>query len=163
MSSGSKASLDPHQPVAERNRRISGWPWPLGVRCLIVLLVLAGALGLRLYGKLTGAAPQRSYRVAPILLVDANTAPAGVLESLPHVGPALVRRIIEQRTIRPFDSIADLRQRVRGLGPATLALLSGHLRIGTRGEPQAGPLETLGRSAPGGQRLAQGPRPPTSR
>jgi hypothetical protein len=97
-----------------------------------------------------------------VLAVDPNSAPAGVLESLPHLGPALVKKIIEQRAIRRFDSIADMRQRVRGLGPATLALLSPHLRFGTSGE-RAEPPAMQGDSVPGDQRLAQGPNRDASR
>jgi competence protein ComEA len=65
-----------------------------------------------------------------VLVVDPNSAPPEVLGALPHVGGALVKKIVEQREIGPFQSLGDLRRRVRGLGPATLARLAPHLRIG---------------------------------
>ena len=52
-----------------------------------------------------------------------------MLGALPHVGPSLVKKLVEQREVRPFASIEDLRRRVRGLGPATMARLAPHLRI----------------------------------
>jgi len=64
-----------------------------------------------------------------LLKVDPNTVPPHVLEALPQVGPAMVGRIVSERDIRTFNSIADLR-RVRGFGPATMARLSRHLVIG---------------------------------
>src|SRR5258708_39272281 len=53
------------------------------------------------------------------LRVDVNTAPPGVLEALPRIGPALAGRIIEAREERLFVSADDLDRRVRGIGPAT--------------------------------------------
>jgi hypothetical protein len=157
------APLDLRQRVAGQRGSVTGWPWPLCVRGLLLLLTLAGAVGLRLFSLVTRCAPQRSYRSAPVLVVDPNTAPSGVLEALPHVGPALVRRIIKEREVSPFESIADLRRRVRGLGPATIALLSAHLRIESNGKEVQEPMTTMERSALGAERLAQGPRLPTSR
>ena len=91
-----------------------------------------------------------------MLLVDPNTAPASVLEALPHVGPSLARRLIEQREIRPFESIEELRLRVRGLGPATMARLAPHLRIKSeREDATENRLDAV--SAPASPRLARGP------
>ena len=96
-------------------------------------------------------------RVVPVLLVDPNTAPASVLEALPHVGPSLARRLIEQREIRPFESIEELRLRVRGLGPATMARLAPHLRIKSEREDAAANRDSTLVSAPASPRLARGP------
>lgn len=55
----------------------------------------------------------------PARVVDLNTASNAELQSLPRVGPAMATRIEEAR---PFRHASDLR-RVRGVGPATWALL----------------------------------------
>ena len=60
----------------------------------------------------------------PPPVVDVNRATAAELERLPRVGPALARRIVAWReTHGRFQSIDDLRH-VRGIGPATAALLA---------------------------------------
>ncbi|MBV8130561.1 MAG: helix-hairpin-helix domain-containing protein [Planctomycetaceae bacterium] len=107
-----------------------------------------------------GTGHQRTCRVVPVLVIDPNTAPSSVLEALPHVGPSLVKQLIEQREIRPFGSTEDLRRRVRGFGPVTLARLAPHLRIAARSEASADSDVLKSPSAPGRARLAQGPRPP---
>ena len=57
--------------------------------------------------------------------LDVNAATAGELEALPGIGPALARRIIEERGRGgPFADLADL-DRVPGLGPAVIASLDG--------------------------------------
>jgi competence ComEA-like helix-hairpin-helix protein len=60
--------------------------------------------------------------------VDLNTADEATLETLPGVGPALARRIVEARKQRPFESVDDL-IRVRGIGPATVRRLRGRVRV----------------------------------
>ena len=56
--------------------------------------------------------------------VDLDTAPAAVLEALPRIGPALARRIVEDREKRgPFGSLEGF-QRVRGVGPAMARALA---------------------------------------
>jgi competence protein ComEA len=94
---------------------------------LLAILVLGAGLGLRVAHDRSSS--RRMARPAPRLVVDPNTAPSYVLQALPQIGPALGSRIAEQRALRPFDSVQDLRKRVRGLGPATLARLAPHLRI----------------------------------
>lgn len=54
--------------------------------------------------------------------VDLNRADTTALQSLPGVGPALARRIVEARRETPFSSVDDL-LRVRGIGPVLLARL----------------------------------------
>lgn len=72
------------------------------------------------------AAPPRAARfsdpVRPTAPLDLNRADTLALQSLPGVGPALARRIVEARAGEPFRSVDDL-LRVRGIGPATLARL----------------------------------------
>lgn len=72
----------------------------------------------------------RSSEAGP---VDLDTASADLMETLPRVGPALARRIVANRdSLGPFRSMEGLR-RVKGIGPATIALL--------------GPLVTFSRQA----------------
>ncbi|MGP1346588.1 MAG: ComEA family DNA-binding protein [Phycisphaerales bacterium] len=60
--------------------------------------------------------------VSPARL-NINTATQDELETLPGIGPALARRIIEERrTNGPFVSVDDL-ERVRGIGPASVQRL----------------------------------------
>lgn len=65
------------------------------------------------------AAPVAETR-APAGPLDLNHADAAALEALPRIGPALARRIVEDRAANgPFESVDDL-ARVRGIGPATV-------------------------------------------
>ena len=96
---------------------------------LLAFVVLVSGVALRVASDSLGTSHQRTCRVVPVLVIDPNTAPASVLEALPHVGPSLVKQLIEQRQDHPFGSTEDLRRRVRGFGPVTLARLAPHLRI----------------------------------
>lgn len=62
----------------------------------------------------------------PPAQVDPRTADTHALESLPGVGPALARRIVEARGTHPFTRPEDL-LRVRGIGPRTLARMRARL------------------------------------
>lgn len=67
-----------------------------------------------------GTAAQASTPAGPI---DLDTATEDAIETLPRVGPALAHRIVANRdSLGPFRSIDGLR-RVKGIGPATIALL----------------------------------------
>jgi competence protein ComEA len=53
--------------------------------------------------------------------ININAADAGGLQSLPGIGPSKAAAIVADRTANgPFTSCSDL-QRVRGVGPATVA------------------------------------------
>lgn len=53
--------------------------------------------------------------------VDINTADADTLRILPGVGPAIARRIVEDREVNgSYQSLSEL-TRVRGIGPRTVA------------------------------------------
>jgi competence ComEA-like helix-hairpin-helix protein len=70
--------------------------------------------------------PKPASEEAP---VDVNRADEAALETLPGIGPALARRIVEARRERAFRSVEDL-TRVRGIGPATVARLGGRVTVG---------------------------------
>ena len=60
--------------------------------------------------------------------LDLNRADAAALEALPRIGPALARRIVEDRAANgPFESVEDL-ARVRGIGPATVEAVRALVR-----------------------------------
>lgn len=68
------------------------------------------------------------------LPLDPNADDAESLAALPGVGLELAQRIVADRTRRgPFTREEDL-LRVRGLGPATLAKIRRHVRLGPGGE-----------------------------
>ena len=70
----------------------------------------------------------------PATPIDIDRASASELEALPRIGPALAKRIIDDRETRgPFGSL-DGFQRVRGVGPAMAAALSG--RVTFSGTPR---------------------------
>jgi competence ComEA-like helix-hairpin-helix protein len=95
--------------------------------------------------------------LAPGERLDPNTAPEAELARLPRVGPALARRIVEDRERNgPFRSAGDL-ARVPGVGPRLLELASPHLDLPAAGPPvpagvgwAAPPVAPVGRAgAPG--------------
>lgn len=62
-------------------------------------------------------------------LVDLNQADQAALESLPGIGPAMARRIVEDRAAQgPYARPEDL-LRVKGIGPATLRRLLPLVRV----------------------------------
>ena len=62
------------------------------------------------------------------LPIDPNRADAATLESLPGIGPVRARGIVEERGRRAFESVGAL-ERVRGIGPVTLARIAPWLAV----------------------------------
>jgi competence ComEA-like helix-hairpin-helix protein len=63
--------------------------------------------------------------------VDVNTAGIEELLTLPGIGPATARHILDDRAQRgPYQTVDDL-LRVKGIGPKKLARLRAHVRVGT--------------------------------
>ncbi len=76
--------------------------------------------------------------LAPGERIDPNTAPQAELARLPRVGPALARRIVEDREQNgPFRWAEDL-TRVTGVGERLLELVSPHLALPQRPETRQG-------------------------
>jgi competence protein ComEA len=104
--------------------RRSLWGWDLRVRRLLATSALIPALALA-----WPTAERTAPVVEPVLVVDPNTAPAGVLLALPRVGPVLAGRIVAARRERPFRSLDEVDARVRGIGPVIASALRPHLRF----------------------------------
>lgn len=104
---------------------------------LLAVLAIAAAVGLMAgrRNRAPGAPP--SEVVTAELRLDPNTATPEALATLPSIGPTLARRIAEARADGPFRSPEEIRARVRGIGPATLARIEPYLRI--EAVPQFGP------------------------
>ena len=68
-------------------------------------------------------------------IVDVDAATAAQLEALPRVGPALAKRIVEDRAANgPFGSLEAL-QRVKGIGPAMAKSLASRVTFSTSRRP----------------------------
>jgi DNA uptake protein ComE-like DNA-binding protein len=67
--------------------------------------------------------------------IDLDTATEGAIESLPRIGPALAHRIVANRdSLGPFRSMEGLR-RVKGIGPATVALITPLVTFSRQARP----------------------------
>lgn len=69
-------------------------------------------------------APAPQPTTAPRPLVNVNTALVAELDEVPHLGPVLVKRIDDQRKVRKFTSIDDLRQRVSRFPSSVVPLVT---------------------------------------
>ncbi len=65
---------------------------------------------------------------ASAIKVNVNEANQQQLESLPGIGPALAKRIIEFREKQKFEKADDLLE-VRGIGPATLEKIRDYVSV----------------------------------
>ena len=103
-----------------------------------ILLVVTAGLGVRYYynrSEIANPQPEAGRRAAELAdRVDPNTADWPTLAALPQIGPAMARRIVEEREafaaanpgVTPYRQLDDL-ARVKGIGPATLANLEPYL------------------------------------
>ena len=103
-----------------------------------ILLIVTAGLGVGYYFNRTEIAnpqPDVGRRGAELAdRVDPNTADWPTLAALPQIGPAMARRIVEEREafaaanpgVTPYREMDDL-LRVKGIGPATLANLEPYL------------------------------------
>jgi competence protein ComEA len=55
--------------------------------------------------------------------ISINEASAEELQRLPRIGPKMAQRILDERSKGAFTSLAELRRRVKGIGPKTLETL----------------------------------------
>ena len=129
MSSMPGASAPPVLADAASAQGVVQWILPAGARHILAAAVMAVAVGLAYASDSVPGSSGRAIVPAPDLLIDLNTAPAPVLETLPHVGQTLVRQLVAARELRPLASLEDTISRVRGLGPTTAAQLRPYLRF----------------------------------
>ena len=129
MSSSQRRRADGAQVGNPPRREAVAWPWPVGARSVLAGGLIIAAMGLALLRRSDHPKSGDAFTVAPTLVVDANTAPARVLTAFPRVGPTLVREWVAARDDRPFSSLQDAQNRVRGLGPATLIQIAPYLRF----------------------------------
>lgn len=129
MSSSQGHCADCTQAENPPRREAVTWSWPVGARGVLAAAVILAAMGLAVASRFDQSSSSGAFVVAPELVVDPNTAPARVLTALPHLGPTLVGHWVAARADRPFSSLEDAQNRIRGLGPATIAQLAPHLRF----------------------------------
>jgi len=112
---------------------------------LLVLLILVYALiRFQIYpNRISTPQPAEGPRAAELQdRLEPNTASAADLAALPNVGPAMARRIVEEREefqkSHPgevaYKKLEDL-QRVKGIGAATLENLRPHLKFPAPTQP----------------------------
>jgi competence protein ComEA len=100
------------------------------MKSLVILMLFMGAAAPASVPAvaLTPAVAQERPATAP--LVNINTATAAALESLPGIGPATAKRILEYREKSgPFKKIEDL-MNVRGIGEKAFLRLRPLVTIG---------------------------------
>lgn len=170
----SSEQLDDSPVAADVRRRRPDaelpWSWPEGARVLLAIAAIAAAIALGTSRRTTTPAAGRHEPPESGLVLDVNTATPEALAVLPHIGPTLARRIAEARAEGPFRSKEDLAARVRGIGPATLARIAPHVRVGADAEATPGlRTETIAivdaRINPGPSPVPSSParKPPRSR
>jgi competence protein ComEA len=104
----------------------------------VILLAVTVLMGVRYYfhqSQIADPQPEAGARAGELLdRVDPNTADWAALAALPQIGPAMAKRIVEERQafvaanpgVTPYRELDDL-SRVKGIGPATLATLEPYL------------------------------------
>ena len=106
---------------------------------LLILLILSYLLVLYINHPSRISTPQPTKAPRALDLedqLDPNTARASDLAALPNLGPAMARKIIEDRDHfqkdhphqAPYQKLEDL-MRIKGIGPATLENLRPYLRF----------------------------------
>ncbi len=120
-------SSTPKKPTAPKKEAIRSEHTPYGAMPAELLAVPS-------HRQSTQRRPRRLTEPSASI-VDLETASAGEIESLPRIGPALAKRIVDDRSAHGvFRSLEGL-QRVRGVGPALARLLEGRVTFNDAGRP----------------------------
>jgi len=86
--------------------------------------------------------------VSAAMLIDLNTADEITLDSLPGIGPAKARDIVEyRRNAGGFNSVYEL-DRIKGIGPSVLAKIAPLVTVGGSNQGQSGTASAAEQSAP---------------
>jgi len=127
------------------------WTEKQRVALAAILIGVTVLLGVRYSfnrSQIANPQPTTGARAAELMdRVDPNTAEWHDLAALPQIGPAVARRIVEEREafaaanpgVLPYRTLEDL-SRVKGVGPATLEALEPYLTFSGR-VPSTRPLE----------------------
>ena len=116
--------LPPSNGAAPSTEDWTRGPAMHGAAAMLLIAALSCACWVWNSGRLEALGPPPS----PARL-NLNTATAAQLEILPRIGPALAKRIIEDRDANgPFASLEDL-ARVRGIGPRTVERLAPMVEV----------------------------------
>jgi DNA uptake protein ComE-like DNA-binding protein len=114
------------------------WTERQRVALAVILLGVTFLFGVRYYfnrSQILDPQPETGSRAAELMdRVDPNTADWPTLAALPQIGPAMARRIVEEREafaaanpgVTAYRDLDDL-SRVKGIGPATLATIEPYL------------------------------------
>jgi competence ComEA-like helix-hairpin-helix protein len=95
-----------------------------------LIITGAPALSMAVGGPPPAESAEWDRRLTASRQVDVNAAGVAELERLPGVGPALAKRIVEERERRgPFSSADDL-ARVPGIGPKTVESVKAYISAG---------------------------------
>jgi len=92
------------------------------------------------------AAAAMLYAVASWAAVDVNKATDAQLDSIKGVGPAMSKRIVEERKLGEFKDWPDLMHRVKGLKEKAAAKLSAE-GLTVNGQSFNSPAPAAGKSA----------------
>jgi competence ComEA-like helix-hairpin-helix protein len=91
------------------------------IRAVATILVLINLVSLVGFWRLHAREKDETLQGPLRFITDVNSAPASELSLLPGIGYELANRLVEYReTNGPYQSLDDL-NRVRGIGPKTLA------------------------------------------
>jgi competence protein ComEA len=81
--------------------------------------------------------------------VDVDRAPADELQRLPRIGPALARRIVEEREAHGLFGTLEALRRVTGVGPRLIRDLEAHVSFGGVTPAAAAPSAEISTGAVG--------------
>ena len=109
--------------------------WSIAAGCLLAMTCVLAWLAVihPVYVGYDG--PSTPQTPSPDMRLNLNTASAADLQALPHVGPALAARIVEDRQANGlFGSLDDL-HRVSGIGDRTIESITPHVVVIAPGGP----------------------------